>query len=140
MARRGFRLRRRALIGGSLGLLCPGRAFAFGEEGAFNPRIILTGDRKWDGVRSTAPARWADELTRRTSAPGRLRPTVTNADIKTLLDEPFGILAGAAELPALTTKELSFFKRYFSMGGLLLVDDALLAGARQEAQPARSTV
>jgi len=137
VARRGFRLigappatpdRRRFLAGavgaavaGTLGAPTP--AFAFGEEGAFNPRILLTGDRKLEGVRVTAPARWSDEVVRRTSAPGRLRPSMVHADDKELLAEPFAILCGAGELPALTTREVSGLKQFFGMGGILFVDD-----------------
>lgn len=124
-------LSRRALCVGAVGLGAgaaalgaPRAAAAFGEEGAFNPRVILTGDRKWEGVRQSAPARWADELTRRTSAPGRLRPTVVHADEKDLLEEPFGVLVGSGELTPFTAKEISQLKKYFAMGGLLFVDDS----------------
>lgn len=135
MARGRLRLTRRELglglaraaaaacAGGAAAAFAPRPALAFGEEGAFNPRIVLTGDRKWEGVRTTAPARWADELTRRTSAPGRLRPTIVHADDKELLEEPFAVLAGASELSPFTSKEVSLFKKYFAMGGLLFVDD-----------------
>jgi hypothetical protein len=98
-------------------------AFAFGDEGAFNPRVLLTGDAKWEGVRSTAPTHWADEVIRRTSAPGRLRPTKVHADDKDLLAEPFAVWGGAADVPALTTREVAGLKQYFGMGGILLVDD-----------------
>ena len=90
----------------SSGLLARKSAFAFGEEGAFNPRVLLTGDAKWEGVRSNAPARWAAELTKRTSAPGRERPTIVRADEADLLDEPFAVWAGSKEVAPLTTKEL----------------------------------
>lgn len=98
-------------------------AYAFGEEGAFNPRILLTGDAKWEGVRSTAPARWAAELTKRTSAPGRERPTVVRAEEEELCEEPFVIWAGAKDVAPLTEKELRRLKQYFALGGILFVDD-----------------
>jgi hypothetical protein len=103
--------------------LLPARASAFGEEGAFNPRVLLTGDAKWQGVRATAPARWSDELVRRTSAPGRLRPTAVHADDKQLLDEPFVIWGAAAEVPPLTNREIGMLKQFFALGGILFVDD-----------------
>jgi hypothetical protein len=99
------------------------RAFAFGEEGAFNPRVLLTGDAKLEGVRVTAPARWADEVVRRTSAPGRLRPTTVHADDKELLAEPFVVWGGAKDVPPLTTREVAGLKQFFGMGGVLFVDD-----------------
>ncbi len=120
------RVSRRGLLGfgASLPLLgLPLRAHAFGEEGAFNPRVLLTGDAKWEGARVTAPARWADELGRRTSAPGRLRPGVVHADEKELLEEPFAVWGGSKATPALTTRELARLKKYFALGGILFVDD-----------------
>lgn len=136
MARRGFRLiperearcTRRALLGGvaaagAWALTAEREALAFGEEGAFNPRVLLTGDAKWEGVRATAPSRWADELVRRTSAPGRLRPNVLHADDKQLLSEPFVVWGGAVDVPALTSREITMLKQFFAMGGILFVDD-----------------
>src|SRR3954468_22028027 len=79
---------------------------AFGDEGAFNPRMLLPGNAKWEGVRTTAPARWAYELTRRTSAPARLRPTTVRPDDAALLAEPFAIWGGDADVPALTSREV----------------------------------
>ena len=57
----------------ALGLV-PKVARAFGDEGAFHPRVLLTGTAKWDGPRRTAPAQWSFELKRRTSAPARTVP------------------------------------------------------------------
>lgn len=119
-------LRRRSLLaaGAALPFLLDARpARAFGEEGAFNPRILLTGDAKWEGTRVTAPARWASELTRRTSAPGRERPTIVRAEEEELCEEPFVIWAGAKDVAPLTEKELRRFKQYFALGGILFVDD-----------------
>lgn len=129
MARRGLRLilPRRSLLAGAAGIAglaaLSGEAHAFGEEGAFNPRVLLTGDAKWQGVRSTAPARWADELVRRTSAPGRLKPTVVHADDKELLSEPFVVWGGATDVAALTSKEIAVLRQFFALGGIVLVDD-----------------
>lgn len=133
--------KRQLLLGAaalSTGLLARKPVFAFGEEGAFNPRILLTGDAKWEGSRINAPARWASELTKRTSAPGRERPTIVRADEADLLDEPFAVWAGAKEVAPLTTKELRKLKQYFGLGGMLFVDDldpkvgAFLPSAKRE--------
>jgi len=59
--------------------LVPRSSRAFGEEGAFNPRILLTGTARWEGARTTGPGRWSEELVRRTSAPARLIPTTVRA-------------------------------------------------------------
>jgi hypothetical protein len=99
------------------------RAHAFAEEGAFNPRILLVGDAKFEGVRATAPSRWADEVVRRTSAPGRLRPTTVHADDKELLAEPFVIWGGSKNVAPMTTREVAGLKRFFGMGGIVFVDD-----------------
>jgi len=118
--------RRDLLAGGvaaAVTTIVAGEASAFGEEGAFNPRVLLTGDAKWQGARTTAPARWSDELVRRTSAPGRLRPTAVHADDKELLAEPFAIWGASASVPPLTTREIGVLKQFFALGGILFVDD-----------------
>src|SRR5579859_419960 len=48
-------------------------AIAFGDIGAFDPRVLLTGSLTAP-AHPTAPARWASELLQRTSAPARLHP------------------------------------------------------------------
>ena len=64
-------------------------AHAFGEEGAFNPRPLLTGRATFEGIRATAPSRWARELVNRTSAPARLSPAPVRADKTKRRDEVF---------------------------------------------------
>ena len=111
---------------------------AFGDEGAFNPRILLPGNAKWEGVRTSAPPRWAYELTRRTSAPARLRPTTVRPDDAALLAEPFAIWGGDVDPPALTSREVKGLKRFLALGGVLLIDDfapdslAFTKGAKRE--------
>ncbi len=106
------------LVGGA-----PRRALAFGEEGAFNPRVLLTGNARWEGVRTTAPGRWSKELADRTSAPARLGPGTVHADEPALLAEPFALWGGDAAVPVLTDREVSGLKRFIALGGVLLVDD-----------------
>jgi Domain of unknown function (DUF4159) len=98
-------------------------AGAFGEEGAFNPRILLTGTARWEGIRQSAPARWAQELVTRTSAPARVAPTVIRADEPTLLAEPFVVWGGDADVPPLTDKEVAGLKRFLALGGSIFVDE-----------------
>ncbi len=96
---------------------------AFGEEGAFNPRVLLTGTARWEGVRTSGPARWSSELVGRTSAPARLSPGTVRADDPALLAEPFALWGGDADIPALTPREVSGLRRFIALGGILLVDD-----------------
>ena len=98
-------------------------ALAFGEEGAFNPRVLLTGNARWEGVRTTAPGRWSKELADRTSAPAKLGPGTVRADEPALLAEPFALWGGDAVVPALTDREVSGLKRFIALGGVLLIDD-----------------
>lgn len=102
----------------------PATASAFGDEGAFHPRVLLTGTARWEGPRKTAPAQWAWELKRRTSAPARTVPKTVRADSSTLLAEPFVIWTGEGPIAALTAKELSGLQQFLLAGGILFVDDA----------------
>jgi uncharacterized protein DUF4159 len=120
------RIGRRGLLLGAAGaaaVLAAGSAAGFGDEGAFNPRMLLTGRAKWDGLRTSAPARWAQEVVRRTSAPARLDPTVVRADAVELLAEPFAVWAGDEPPEPLTRSELAGLRRFLGLGGVLLCDD-----------------
>lgn len=116
-----------ALLGASAGAalcaLAPRAAWAFGEEGAFNPRMLLTGTARWEGVRTTGPSRWSEELIRRTSAPARLTPTTVRADNPALLAEPFAIWGGEDAPAPLTERETLGVRRFLALGGVLFVDD-----------------
>jgi hypothetical protein len=101
----------------------PREVRAFGEEGAWNPRVLLTGNARWEGVRATAPARWSKELADRTSAPSRLAPGTVRADEPALLAEPFAMWGGDGDVPPLTEREVSGLKRFIALGGVLFVDD-----------------
>lgn len=104
-------------------LLVAPEAHAFGEAGAFHPRMLLTGGAKWSGVRTSAPGRWAWELVRRTSAPARLTTSVVGADQPKLLAEPFAIWAGSHAVAPLAASERRGLERFIKLGGLLIVDD-----------------
>jgi len=106
---------------GALGF--PRVARAFGDQGAFDPRILLTGSETL-AARPDAPPRWSWELVQRTSAPARLRPTSVRADDPALADAPFVYWSGDHGVAPLTAKEVTGLRRYFSLGGLMLVDDA----------------
>jgi hypothetical protein len=117
--------RRHALAGLGLGLVgsAPRRASAFGDSGAFHPRVVTSGGARLDPERSSAPGRWAYELVRRTSAPGRLTGTTVAFDHPSFVAEPFAIWAGSGELSALSGPERRGLTRFLKMGGVLVVDD-----------------
>jgi hypothetical protein len=112
-------------------VLAPRPARAFGDAGAFDPRVLLTGAQTGP-ARGSAPARWAWELTQRTSAPARLHPTVVRADDPAIVDAPFLYWSGDAELAPLTGAEIRGLRTFLALGGILLVDDA---GAGPEGEP-----
>jgi hypothetical protein len=126
VARSGLRLtlgRRAFVAGGAAALLAPRVARAFGQEGAFNARVLTTGGKRWDGQRATAPGRWAWELVRRTSAPARLVPGQVAADDPKLLADPFVMWVGEADVDPLSGQEIAGLRRFLDLGGVLLVDD-----------------
>jgi hypothetical protein len=110
-------------VAGCLVLALPRPALAFGDSGAFDPRVLLTGNQT-GAAHETAPMRWSWELVQRTSAPARLHPSVVRADDVAIVASPFLYWSGIAELPPLTGAEIAGLRRFFSLGGVLLVDDA----------------
>ena len=111
------------LIFGALLVLLPRPARAFGDVGAFDPRVLLVGGLT-NAARPTAPARWSWELAQRTSAPARLKPTMVRADDAAITDGPFLWMSGDSALQAFTAAEISGLRKFFALGGVLLVDDA----------------
>ena len=101
----------------------PRTAAAFGQEGAFHPRMLMTGKHRMTGPRATAPGRWASELVRRTSAPARMVFESVSADDPKLLAEPFAMWAGEGEIQPLSRPEVRGLERFIRLGGLLVVDD-----------------
>ncbi len=117
-------LSRRQLLLALAGTTVCGSAGAFGQEGAFHPRILLTGGLSWGGSRESAPGRWAWEMVRRTSAPGRLVTKTVRADDTALLTEPFVVWSGDSTIPRLSEPEIRSLRQFIRLGGVLLVDDA----------------
>lgn len=125
MDHQGLRLTRRALLAGcAAGVLNSGRAQAFGQDGAFHPRLLRTGATSPTEAHRSACGRWAWELIRRTSAPARLTPIEVAADDSALLDEPFTVWHGSQAVPPLSEPEIRGLRRYLTLGGVLFVDDA----------------
>lgn len=100
------------------------QARGFGEAGAFNPRLLRAGHAPSLAWHESAVSRWSWELVRRTSAPARLVPSHVGADDPELYGEPFTIWAGDQDVGTLRNAELRGLSRFFSLGGVLLVDDS----------------
>jgi hypothetical protein len=115
-----------ALIASAIAALVvalPRPARAFGDVGAFDPRVLLAGGLTAP-ARPSAPARWSWELAQRTSAPARLKPTQVRADDPAVVDGPFLWWSGEGSLSPLSPAEIAGLRRFFALGGILLVDDA----------------
>jgi hypothetical protein len=112
-----------ASVAGALVVAMPEPARAFGDVGAFDPRVLLTGTQT-GAARPSAPARWSTELLSRTSAPARSRPTTVRADDRGITDEPFVYWSGDSAALPLTSAEIAGLRRFFTLGGVMLVDDA----------------
>ena len=122
-ARRFFQIAPFAAAIGLLIALLPRPANAFGDVGAFDPRALVAGGTT-GAARASAGSRWSWELVQRTSAPARLKPTSVHADDPTLVDSPFLWWSGDIALTALTANEIAGLRKFFALGGILLVDDA----------------
>jgi len=110
------------LVGVVLWLLVPHPARAFGDEGAFDPRPMLAGGLK-DVASPNGASRWSWELVQRTSAPARLRTTPVRADEPAMLRAPFATWSATKAGERLTAAEITNLRRYFALGGILLIDD-----------------
>jgi hypothetical protein len=103
----------------------PKPAHAFGDFGAFDPRVLLTGSQQ-NAAHPDAPARWSWELIQRTSAPARLKPTTVHASDSSVVDAPFLYWSGDTNVEPLTSIEIEQLRRFFALGGVMLVDDAVV--------------
>jgi len=108
---------------GSLCTLSP-RARAFGQDGAFHPRLLANAGRPVDPAHATGPSRWSWELIRRTSAPARLTVGSVAADSTELLAEPFTVWLGGEAVAPLSEPEVRGLRTYLNLGGVLFVDDS----------------
>jgi hypothetical protein len=60
----------------------------------------------------------------RTSAPAKTNPTRVHADTPDVTHDSFLVWSGTHELAPLTSSEVAGLRRFFSLGGVMLVDDA----------------
>ncbi|MEO8798689.1 MAG: DUF4159 domain-containing protein [Polyangiaceae bacterium] len=107
----------------ALAWLLPKEARAFGDYGAFDPRILLTGAQT-NAAHPDAPPRWSWELMQRTSAPARLHPSTVHATDNAIVDSPFLYWSGEVAVAPLTSVEITQLRRFFALGGIVLADDA----------------
>jgi hypothetical protein len=124
VARPRLRLSRREALAGVAALTVAPAAGAFGQDGAFHPRVLSAGRSAPDPERSNGPTSWSWELIRRTSAPARLTVGSVTADSKQLLEEPFSVWFGSSAVEPLSEPELRGLRMYLSLGGVLFVDDS----------------
>ena len=93
------------MLTGLAALFAPRVADAFGDVGAFNPRVIVSGGKRLQAPRSSAPSAWSMELINRTSAPARLVPREVSLDRPELSNEPFALWAGDSDVGSLSLAE-----------------------------------
>jgi hypothetical protein len=116
--------RRSVVLSGLAALASSRRAAAFGDVGAFNPRVIAAGGKRLAAPRSNAPSSWSMELINRTSAPARLVPKEVGLDRPELCTEPFAIWAGEGDVGGLSVAERRGLSKFIRLGGVLVVDDS----------------
>ena len=100
-------------------------------SGAFDPRILLAGGIA-RAAHASAPARWSYELAQRTSAPARTTPSTVRADEPAVTNAPFLYFSGDQAMSDLTAGEVTGLRRFFALGGVMVVDDA---GAGNDGEP-----
>jgi hypothetical protein len=100
----------------------PESALGFGEDGAFHARI-LSFDKEKQLEELSAARRWAWELTRRSSAPGRLAAQLVRPDSAELLQEPFAVWVGKEDSGPLPSRAIRSLREYLRLGGMLVIDD-----------------
>ncbi|MBN8610514.1 MAG: DUF4159 domain-containing protein [Deltaproteobacteria bacterium] len=106
--------------------LAPSWAQAIGEDGEIDVRVV-----RYDGghhrPRETAPRRLAWELRKRTSIDARLEPSEVRLDDPTIFTTPFLYWTGDVAFPSLSEAESIGLRRFVTLGGTVLVDDASAA-------------
>lgn len=111
------------MLSGLCALAASREAHAFGDVGAFNPRLIVAGGKRLSAPRSSAASAWSMELISRTSAPARLVPREVALDKPELCTEPFAVWAGEGDVGGLSAAERRGLAKFIRLGGVLVVDD-----------------
>jgi len=92
------------------------RARAFGEDGAFEAKILLAGGVS-GAARASAPGRWSQEVEKSTSAPARRQPRAVKATDAAMLDTPFLYWSGTGRLSQLSSGEIAGLRKFFALAG-----------------------
>lgn len=116
--------RRSIVLSGLAAFAAPAKAHAFGDVGAFNPRVVVAGGKRLAAPRSAGPSAWSMELINRTSAPARLVPREVALDRPELCSEPFALWAGDQDVGNLSLAERRGLAKFIRLGGVLVVDDS----------------
>jgi hypothetical protein len=116
--------RRHVLLSGLCALSAEQKALAFGDVGAFSPRVVVAGGKRLAAPRTTAPSTWSMELINRTSAPARVVPREVALDRPELCHEPFAVWAGDGDVGSLSAAERRGLLKFIHLGGVLVVDDS----------------
>lgn len=101
----------------------PSWARAIASGGEFDVRMVA-----YDGgharPRESAPRRLAWELRKRTSVDPRLEPSQARLDDPSIYRTPFLYWAGDEAFPSLSEAEVVGLRRFVTLGGTILADDA----------------
>lgn len=108
---------------GAAGLLLPQAVEALGDASRVDVRVL-----DYDGgdasPRPTAARRLAWEVRKRTSVDTLLTPTHVRLSDPALFDQPLLYWSGDRAFPALSEAEIVGLRRFVTLGGFVLIDDA----------------
>ena len=116
------RLSRRSLLAGSCALIVGSAARVRAEGTSFDARGLRfrKGD---DACDPSVLATMARELERRTSAGVVRDPSIVDVGSAGVLTSPFLFAQGRGPVEAIDTRSQAQLRRFFSLGGLLVIDD-----------------
>lgn len=117
-------------------LVAPSFAGAIGESSLIDLRVLELGP-PLPALRESAPRRLAWELRKRTSIDTRLDPSRTRLDDPGLFDVPFLLWSGEEGFAPLDDVEVRTLRRFVTLGGFVLIDDAAGGGGDFEASVRR---
>ena len=124
-----YRLSRRAWLGAgisSLGvLLLAKQVKAIAADEAIALRFYKRNTEEESSIELEAARIWARELMARTSIPARSDAPWIPSDSEKIIAEPFLIWRGSeAPKRGFSEREKNLLRRFFSLGGLLIIDDS----------------
>ncbi len=102
----------------------PYDVFAMGDASKFTFAQLEYSQGNWN-PRPNAGKRLMWELMKRTSVEAHIDIVTLRVDNTTIFEYPFLYMAGDAEFPPLSEKEINNLKLYLEFGGTLFIDDSL---------------